>query len=650
MLALVGSARADVGETIILRCTHGQSLSGFSQARYRQALKELSADSKSTADAGADPPGPAGRGRGGGHGGGGATSAAAPAAIASTPAEQQRARSTPEGAGAGPVSVGGQVVRPGVVHADVASALSSLPTPLLAVLAFLLACLLAARRRAHPQPCPCPPLRLSQRRRRARRAAPAPVQRAPVTRTPRTRRRCAAIRGLWWPTLLIAGACLLGHLLRQGRAEPRIDDHDRDGADARRGPGGRGRGAARAAPARAATGPWPLGLLLAFTALTALSVVWSVQPDDELAGRRADARLQRRVRGGASRSCAWRPMRWPALLGGITLAAVVVCAYALLTKVFPAQLAATDTYARLQEPFGYWNAIGLTAAMGVIGCMWLGAAARARAAAARSPTRRCGLLLLTLLLAYSRGALAALAVGAVLWFCVVPLRLRGAAVLLVGGARRRARWRRGTSPGTRSAPKASRSPQRSAAGHRARRAAAGDARSCSTLVGLAIGFLTARQRAVACDAPARGRGAVAALVAGRDRARRGALAHSHRGLTGSISHAFSSLTNPNAKPPPNTPGRLTAVASVRARYWKEALQVFDAHPALGAGAEGYATARLRYRKETLDVAHAHGFVVQTLADLGIVGLLLALALLLRGWRRRRATHPFNRRWTSWRRG
>ena len=55
-----------------------------------------------------------------------------------------------------------------------------------------------------------------------------------------------------------------------------------------------------------------------------------------------------------------------------------------------------------------------------------------------------------------------------------------------------------------------------------------------------------------------------------------------------------SLTNPNA-PLPNTPGRLTAVASVRARYWKEALEVFEAHPALGAGGGGYETARLRYR-------------------------------------------------------
>ncbi len=37
----------------------------------------------------------------------------------------------------------GGVIHPGVVHVDVASALSSLPTPLLMILTFLLVCVLA---------------------------------------------------------------------------------------------------------------------------------------------------------------------------------------------------------------------------------------------------------------------------------------------------------------------------------------------------------------------------------------------------------------------------------------------------------------------------------------------------------------------------
>ncbi len=101
--------------------------------------------------------------------------------------------------------------------------------------------------------------------------------------------------------------------------------------------------------------------------------------------------------------------------------------------------------------------------------------------------------------------------------------------------------------------------------------------------------------------------------------------------------------------PANGPGRLTAIGSVRARYWNEALEIFSDHPLLGVGAEGYETARLRYRTAILNVGQAHGFVVQTLADLGLAGLLVVLALL-GAWLTAagRATHPFNRRWSGWR--
>jgi hypothetical protein len=41
VLGIPPSARADVGATIIERCTHGQSLAGFSQQDYQLALQEL---------------------------------------------------------------------------------------------------------------------------------------------------------------------------------------------------------------------------------------------------------------------------------------------------------------------------------------------------------------------------------------------------------------------------------------------------------------------------------------------------------------------------------------------------------------------------------------------------------------------------------
>ena len=339
------------------------------------------------------------------------------------------------------------------------------------------------------------------------------------------------------------------------------------------------------------------------------------------------------------------PDRWPALLGGVALAAVVVCAYALATKVFPAQLAAGNGYARLEEPFGYWNALGLTAAMGAICCLWLGSRRSGHALLSALAYPAMGVLLLTLVLAYSRGALAAFAVGLVAWLCIVPLRLRGAAVLIVGaiGAAAAAAWDFSTHAlSSENVPLA----ERTSAGHQLGAVVLAMVIAL-TLLGVAISFATSR-RAPSPLTRRRAGATLLALIVLAVLAFAGALAHSQRGFTGSISHAFDAVTNPNAKPPPNTPGRLTAVASVRARYWKEALQVFAAHPALGSGAEGYATAHLRYRRETLNVRHAHGFVVQTLADLGIVGLVLVLALLL-AWMAAagRATHPFNRRWSRW---
>ena len=393
-----------------------------------------------------------------------------------------------------------------------------------------------------------------------------------------------------------------------------------------------------------ARGLWSVGLLLAFAGLTGISVVWSVAPD--ASWQDAGRMLAYSGLFAAAVALAWiAPGGWRALLGGTVLAAVLVCAYALLTKVLPGDLglsAEANFYARLQEPYGYWNAIGLTAAMGTIGCLWLGARRAGHALLTALAYPATGLLIVTLMLAYSRGALAALAIGVVAWMCLVPLRLRGARVLIVGAV--------GAAPVV--------------AWDFSRHALSGDGVALAvrthaghqlgallvamlvflTLIGIAIGFFGDRRAPTASGRRAVGI-ALASLLVLLLLAGVGGLAATKRGLTGTISHDLSSLTNPNAPVPANTPGRLTAVGSVRARYWNEALEIFQAHPALGAGAAGYETARLRYRTQLLDVRQAHGYVVQTLADLGIVGLGVTLALLI-AWMAAagRPTHPFNRRW------
>lgn len=403
-----------------------------------------------------------------------------------------------------------------------------------------------------------------------------------------------------------------------------------------------------APPRKRAFGLWTVGLLLAFTALTGLSVVWSVAPD--ASWQDAGRMLSYSGVFAAAIALAWlAPGGWRALLGGVVLAAVVVCGYALLTKTFP-HLEASNTYAwaRLQEPYGYWNAIGLTAAMGAIGCLWLGARRAGHAVLNALAYPAMGLMIVTLMLAYSRGALAALAIGVAVWMCVVPLRLRGARVLIVGGlgAAPVIAWDFSThalaSDGVALA-------ERATAGHQLGVVLAAML-IVLALVGIAIGFFGDRRAGrVGSESPTRRAVgiALAALLVLAVLAGAGGLAASKRGLTGTISHDLSSLTNPNAPVPPNTPGRLTAVGSVRARYWKEALEIFKAHPVLGAGAAGYETARLRYRTEPLAVKQAHGYVVQTLADLGLAGLVVTLALLI-AWMvaAGRSTHPFNRRWRA----
>jgi hypothetical protein len=142
LILLAVPAQADVGEKIILKCTHGESLSGFSQKDYNKALKELETSSEEYTDCASlihKAQLAAGAGKGTGAGGGGpAGTAATPA----TPAEQRELSRAPH-AGSTPLRVGNQIIRPGVVPVDIASALSSLPNPLLVILAFLLACALA---------------------------------------------------------------------------------------------------------------------------------------------------------------------------------------------------------------------------------------------------------------------------------------------------------------------------------------------------------------------------------------------------------------------------------------------------------------------------------------------------------------------------
>jgi hypothetical protein len=122
------------------------------------------------------------------------------------------------------------------------------------------------------------------------------------------------------------------------------------------------------APGRA-WGGVTLLLFAALAALTFASIAWSVKPDDSwLEANRTLSYLA--AFGAAVALARLMPDRWSAVVGSVAIMATVVCGYALLTKVFPATLDANDLLGRLKAPFGYWNALGLLAALGLPPCIW----------------------------------------------------------------------------------------------------------------------------------------------------------------------------------------------------------------------------------------------------------------------------------------
>ncbi len=393
-----------------------------------------------------------------------------------------------------------------------------------------------------------------------------------------------------------------------------------------------GAAAAIAVLIRSARGrAWGAGTLLLFTALAALtyaSIAWAVQPASSwLEGNRTLSYLA--VFGTALTAARVAPRRWSSLLGGIATATTVVSGYALLAKVFPGTFDPLDTLGRVSLPLGYWNATGLIAAMGIPACLWAGSR-RDHAPWLRAlSVPAIAILVAVIVLSYSRGALAAAVIGSGLWFVFVSVRLRAALVLILGGAGGAAiaAWAlatRGISADNVALPA---------------RISAGHGFGVVLLVVLVLTTLAGTAAAFATDrielSPRMRRrigtvlvGFVALLpVAGI-----GGLAASSRGLTGEVSHIWNTLTNPNGFVG-DKPGRLVALSNSRPRYWSEALTIGKHHLLAGVGAAGFATAQSHYtgnfsNAQQAHVEHAHGYLLQTFADFGLIGVLLSLALLV----------------------
>lgn len=375
-----------------------------------------------------------------------------------------------------------------------------------------------------------------------------------------------------------------------------------------------------------AWGAASLGLFGALAAFTLLSVSWSVQPASSWLDTNLTLAYLATYAGGLALARI-APGRWGAILGAMVVASVVVSAYALLAKVFPTTIDANQTLlgARLSSPFGYWNALGLMAGLGLPACLWLGARRGESPILLRAlSVPAIAALVAVILLSYSRGALLAAVVGLAWWFVLVPLRLRGALVLALGAAAGGAvmLWAIGT-PGITSDGQSTQA--QISAGH-----TFGVVLVVMLLVsfgaGLAAALATERVELSAHDRW-RGGAVLLAVLACVPVAGVVGLSASSRGLTGEISRGWTLLTNSSVGSGGQTASRLLAPDNSHARYWSQGIKVGEHAMLKGVGGLGFATASLRYSGRQGAAAHAHSYLIQTFADFGLIGLAVSIALV-----------------------
>jgi hypothetical protein len=317
-----------------------------------------------------------------------------------------------------------------------------------------------------------------------------------------------------------------------------------------------------------------------------------------------------------------RRRSYRALLAGIWGATALVSAYALATRLFPERLGSFDPIAgyRLSEPIGYWNALGIFAALG--GILALGLASRARSLVlAAVASASLPVLVATVYFTFSRGAWIAFAAGLVAAVLLDARRLQFVTALLVLSPAVAA----GLALAYNSDALTSRGAGLGSASREGHRLAL-----VLVALSLANGLVAVLLRRIggrlAVPVTARrvyGIGLLGVLVAAI------ALAFAHWGSPSSVARrVYDSFAGPPVQSTNNLNRRLFNLSgNGRLPQWRVAWHEYEAHPWLGSGAGTYELAWNQRRPYAAQVRDAHNLYLETLAELGPVGLaLLAVGL------------------------
>jgi tetratricopeptide (TPR) repeat protein len=356
-----------------------------------------------------------------------------------------------------------------------------------------------------------------------------------------------------------------------------------------------------------------VALLAGLTAWVGVTMWWSIAPDlswaafDRLLVYVALALL------GLLATRAPEPARTAA--AGLALLLGLVLAWALLGKVVPALFPDGARVARLRNPVGYWNSLALVAATAVPFGLWAAGSRRSHPAVRASGALLVYLAELVVVLTYSRAGIAVAAVAALAWLAVDRERLETLAtlVLVTPVAGLVALWAF------------------------SRPALTDDLQPYADRVndGAWFGVLACLGASVVCllaylgsrieIPPARRRSLARALGVVVAAAALAAVAVVAVWKGGTVLDEFRGAKTAEVSQSPNRLGDLSS--SNRWRWWQEAWRLFEDAPAGGKGAATFEVARRGIRNGSIVTTEPHDLPLQFLAETGIVGFLLLLALI-----------------------
>jgi hypothetical protein len=309
------------------------------------------------------------------------------------------------------------------------------------------------------------------------------------------------------------------------------------------------------------------------------------------------------------------------VLRALFVGLAAVCLIGLVSRVLPHTWPTASSFFdnRLNYPLTYWNAEGMIAAIVLILGLHLSADRAERWSVRVLATAVLPGVAATLLLTFSRGAMGAAIIGLLAYCLLTRLSTLPTALLAILAP---------TAIALRSVWDAT----ALASTHPTGATAISQGRHVAVVVGLCM-LAAALLRAVGLLADER----IATLALVRDPPRRAVRAGVGASVAvfvlvlalalgaGGFAHReYNKFVHSNAGPPiaqtrewlsdPGNDGRLP--------LWKAAVRIYETQPLRGTGAGTYQPYYFRYRTQAGHVADAHSLYLQSLAELGLIGLAL----------------------------